>query len=626
MTSYFQPERGPSVISPDGLQRYTEALDSYTELASTLALGNTNGKFAIDAAWESGNIYFCNYDDGYVRKIQFDKTPIASLLLSNPTVLSVIQYSSSMENEVSDPPQEDRGIWVADAGTNKVIRTDNQLNILYEATGISNVLAVIATSDDGCFVVTTTTLIKLDLEGNTLATLALSSFVPSVSSPRLVDVALDVNDNVWILVGDLIYNMSYQSGSIGQNLSAIEPLGSSPDLFSSSSSEDVGENMHVGAIDVDRNSGSSQNLYVTGGNSSRAFVIKYTSGGFVESEETYYDISFPYIIKAVQSYGGEWVYLLEDTAKWDEFEYGSSSSSEGYSSSSSFGYSTSSSSTSSSSSSSFVCETDYLVSGNPDSFRDGVYVFSGYNDGRFYYNNGFYSMYWSLADYRWYIGTTLVTVNAYKVEQPGCPDGLWYDVDYSTTFSVSINESSSSSLDSSSSSSNSSVSGPYTNAAFRAAYDSTYYFGTYPTYPIGGSGSQIDKWGQISGPSGVMAEITQAQAESGAGLWGDINTEGDTGSGTDNYLLIYRSQEDEITIKSDTYNVTSGTQFAGDFTLYRGEITGYSTATGDGAYDTNVSVSLYDPLTNSQKVNWSFKSTGPSYFYVILTWEHVNIP
>lgn len=326
ITQYFSPERGPSVISPDGLQKYTEALDSYTQLFSSLNIDNTNSKFAIDSAWESGNIYFCNYDTGYVKKIRFDGTEIASLQLTNPLALSVLQYSNKMESTVTNPPQQDKGVWVIDKGTNKAIKTDNELNILVEV-GASNAVGIISTSDGGCYIVKQYfgggELIKFNSIGNIQYILDYSAFIPAITS--FSDLALDSNDNLWLLANDILYSMRYENGSIYQRIGAISPLGS-PDLFSSSSSENIDEEMHIGAIDVDRNS-IEQYLYITGGNSHKAFIVKYDSSGNYISEETYHDITFPYIIKVVQGLNTEWVYLLEDTAKWDEYEYGSSSSS-----------------------------------------------------------------------------------------------------------------------------------------------------------------------------------------------------------------------------------------------------------------------------------------------------------
>ena len=253
ITQHFEPERGPSVISPDGLQRYTEALDSYTQIASTLNIAKPSTKFAIDAAWESGNIYFCNYDTGYVKKVQFDKTETASLNLTNPWGLSVIQYSNKMESTITDPPQQDRGIWVSDRGTDSVIKTDNELNIVAEATGLSNVVGLIASNDGGCYIVRQTAgeFIKLSSQGVIQDTFGFAEFSPAIT--KFSDITMDADGYIWILADDLLYPMQYQAGFILQRFNSISPLGD-PDLFSSSSSEDGGEEMHVSAIDVDRNS------------------------------------------------------------------------------------------------------------------------------------------------------------------------------------------------------------------------------------------------------------------------------------------------------------------------------------------------------------------------------------
>ena len=358
ITNYFQPERGLSVISPDGLQRYTEALDSYTELASTLNVANINTKFAIDAAWESGDIYFCNHTSGNVKRISFDKTELASLELTNPICLSVIQYGSSMSDTITNPSQKARGCWIADAGTDTVIKTDNDLNIIYEVTGISDVVGIASTPDGGCYVVsqdnpfTVGSLRFISSAGVLQDTLDFGSFIPAITN--FVDIATDNGGVVWIVANDLLYALTFSNETIAQIFSAIDPFGMNPDLYSSSSSEDFPETMHISAIDIDRNSGIYQYLYVTGGDEEKAFVIKYDNGGTFIDEKLHYGITYPYIIKVVQGTNSTSLYILEDTEKWDEDGYGSSSSSSSSSNSSDSSSSSidSSSSTSSSSSSS----------------------------------------------------------------------------------------------------------------------------------------------------------------------------------------------------------------------------------------------------------------------------------
>ena len=64
----------------------------------------------------SGNIYYANYDGGYVRKVKYDGTEIAVLALTNPYMVSVIQNSTAMNSVVTDPPQDDQGCYDRGSG------------------------------------------------------------------------------------------------------------------------------------------------------------------------------------------------------------------------------------------------------------------------------------------------------------------------------------------------------------------------------------------------------------------------------------------------------------------------------------------------------------------------------
>jgi len=347
ITDYYNPSKGLAVISQDGLQKYTEALDSYSQIFATIYTSSNNNRFAIDSAWESGYIYYADYDSGYVKKIEFDGTAIASLALTNPVGLSVMQYAAQMSASVSNPPQSDNGCWIMDAGEGEIVKTDNELNVLVEVTGITDPVGIVSNIDGGCYVMDdgSSALIKLSPAGATLTTLDYADFDPAMVQFR--DMALDANGILWITGDDRLYSFVYSNELIQQRF-VINPLGSDI-LFSSSSSEN-NEEMHIGGIDVDRNS-TNQLVYVSGGNSEKAWIAKYNSSGVNKGEETYYDLSYPYVIKVVQGLNSECLYILEDPEKWDEFGYGSSSSSSSISSESSSSSNSSSSSSISSSSS-----------------------------------------------------------------------------------------------------------------------------------------------------------------------------------------------------------------------------------------------------------------------------------
>jgi hypothetical protein len=302
-------------------------LDSYSQIFTSLYVSNynNNNKYCIDSCWESGNIYYANYDEGYVKKIQYDGTVIATLNLTNPFMVSVIQNSVAMNSTVTYPPQDDQGCWIAKAN-GKIIKTDKNLNILYTYSGTANPLCIKADIDGGCLIVDGGSLIKISSTAEIIVTKNYTDFSPVVTS--FIDLAVDSGGWIWFCANDKLYNLMYDASLIQLvQQFVIDPLGTD-DPFSSSSSEAFSEEEeHLAAIDVDRNVPLIQRyLYVAGGNSYKSFVLKYASGALVDSKQ-YFDMGFPYVIKVVQGMGSDSLYVLDDSAKWDDYGYGSSSSS-----------------------------------------------------------------------------------------------------------------------------------------------------------------------------------------------------------------------------------------------------------------------------------------------------------
>jgi len=324
INQYYNPEQGPMVISSVGSKKFPKKLNSFSDLLTAIYTSASNDKFAIDSSWEAERIYYANYDTGYVRKIQYDGTEIATIELTNPLCLSIIQNASRMSRTVNDPPQEDKGCWIADKGTGNVVKTDNLLNITATLSGISSPVSIIADMDEGCFVA----------ENNTNSIIKVSSAGVQVNSYVLPDepkdMALDINGNLWVVCADKrIYNL-YVSNNVIRKRRSFSPFSNE---FSSSSSS-LEENDEIGAIDVDRHS-TGQYLYVTGGDSNYGWIQKYDSDANLIASNKYLDIAFPYVLKVVQAYTSTSLYILSDTSKWDQYGYGSSSSSSSIDSSSS---------------------------------------------------------------------------------------------------------------------------------------------------------------------------------------------------------------------------------------------------------------------------------------------------
>lgn len=280
ITNPYDVKQGLMITSPSGSQKYTEALNSYSQILANIYTSNfnNNNKYCIDSCWESGNVYYANYDEGYVKKIRYDGTEIASLTLTNPFMVSVIQDSTSMNSTVTYPPQEDQGCWIADKGTGKIIKTDKDLNITAELEGIANPICIKASIDGGCYIVETHTLpsiggnlIKISPTAEIMAIKDYSVFSPAVTT--FIDMAIDLvstNEWIWFCANDKIYNLVYSDGEIDQQF-ILDPF--APDTGTSSSSS-ADEEKHLGAIDIDRR--SPGNLYVSGGNSSQALILKYS--------------------------------------------------------------------------------------------------------------------------------------------------------------------------------------------------------------------------------------------------------------------------------------------------------------------------------------------------------------
>jgi len=347
ITNFYEPSQGLSVISPLGLQKYTEKLDSFSQIYTSIYTSKNNNKYAIDSCWESGNVYYANYDTGFITKIEFDGTEVASLAIDNPLSLSVIQYDDRMSTVVTYPPQQDRGCWAIESNTNSMIKTDNELNVLLTYSGLASPYCVVSDVDGGCVVYNSSpkTIYKFNSNAQLVCSKTLASFSPAATIFQ--DMVIDVNGNVWVAANDAVYNLSVIDSAFILNF-ALDPI-------TEIGVPVVGDAEHIGAIDVDRNSESNQYLYVAGGNDEEAWVVKYDSTGTVIETKRYSNVIYPYVIKCVQGYGSRTLYLLSDPERWDELGYGSSSSSSSYIenwSSSSYSSVSSSSSNSSSSSSS----------------------------------------------------------------------------------------------------------------------------------------------------------------------------------------------------------------------------------------------------------------------------------
>ncbi len=354
ITDYYNPNKGLTVISPIGMQKYTEKLNSFSQVFSSIFNSETNDKHSIDSCWESGNIYYADYDSGYVRKIKFDGTVIASLSLISPVCVSVIQNGLVMSRSIPIVSQEDNGCWIADKGSATVIKTDKNLNILYIYNGVNNPKCIAADVDGGCIVADDASqkVIKLSSIAQQLASLDYSSFSPPITSSteylkeikpfKFVDIfagsssssesisesfsnssstnsssstsSADDIQKFWMLANAKVYLVGYLNGVLMQ-LSFLNPLIGLPTPIYPD------KPYNVGSIDIDL---YERYLYVGIGNNKDSWIRKYSDVTEVLKKQL--DIQFPYVLKVVQGYGSTCLYVLSDEYRVDDFVSSSSSS------------------------------------------------------------------------------------------------------------------------------------------------------------------------------------------------------------------------------------------------------------------------------------------------------------
>jgi len=317
--------QGNLVISSDGSKKVNESISFISQLYSQI-YSSHNTKFAIDSAYETGDIYYCSYDDNFVKKIKYDGTQIGISGIIKPKCVSVIQNSWNMP-DVIVTPSSDLGCWISN-NDGILYKTDARLDIRYTFDRVPNIQGIVSDTDDGCYVIdrTSPALIKFS------STAALTWSFPLTYTP--IDIARDWLGAIWVMgSNNYVYNYTMDMGVIIENF-RIYPLGNLD-------RDPVYDKL--AAIDVDRKDNS---LYVTGGDNTNGWIQKYNyEGAYLCKNEL--DMAFPYIVKVTQGNGSNGVYVLSDPEKWYEFGHDSSSSS----SSSSIDSSSSSSIDSSSSSS-----------------------------------------------------------------------------------------------------------------------------------------------------------------------------------------------------------------------------------------------------------------------------------
>jgi len=299
------------------VESYVYPSELYIDLLATYGT-----KHSVDSCWETGNIYYADYATGTVGKMSFEGTNIATLSLTSPTALSVVQNESKMSivGEVKD-----RGCWIID-GTS-LIKTDYLLNVEKTITGLSNPFMVISSRvDHGCFVVDVNLRI-LQFDSN--ADLVAFGQLPG---GKYIDIAANSYGELVLLGVATLYGYSSSNGSIIQDFATNIQTSvlSSADLY-------------VASMDIDTST-ADQYIYVALGSAGATSVaiggvsgkgqieiMKFSrTGTYVSgtsSSAIDLDLSYPFILRACQHPSSNHIYLLSNIGKHAAIESSSSSSS-----------------------------------------------------------------------------------------------------------------------------------------------------------------------------------------------------------------------------------------------------------------------------------------------------------
>jgi hypothetical protein len=310
LTDFYEPlNNGVMVASDVGIQKFPSDLSSFSAIFNDIAVSNSSSKYCIDSCWESNDIYYLNYINGLVKKVKFDRTEIASLALTNPYALSISQYSIQISQTIAETPQSDKGCWIIDKGSETIIRTDNNLSVLYVLSDVSYANCIVSDIDEGCYfseqhisgLNLIGNIVKLSRDAQVLDLKNYASFSPVIthSVDKLV---VDGDGVLWILANDIIYNVTFENNVLNQEFVLYPLLG-------------LGKEYHVLSMDFDIRDGY---LYVVAGNSTDSMVFKYDSDGNLVLTGSN-DIPCPYIVKVVQGFNSSCFYALSDPSKWDPY-------------------------------------------------------------------------------------------------------------------------------------------------------------------------------------------------------------------------------------------------------------------------------------------------------------------
>lgn len=304
--TYYNPTSGVYVFATEGSQKIDASLSAFTNILNDVRVNSSQN--VADICWESSDVYYCSYD-GKVRKIGFDDEIIAELQLVEPIGVSAIQYAATMSDAVSAPPQSDNGCWIADVGTGDVIRTNENLESIYEFGGVISPSYIVSDIDDGCYVAddNSLTIIKLDSMARMKGVIWYNADIaPSIATITEMKAYLgsNGNNNLLVLANDKIYRIEYYAG--------VFTLKTTIDPNADLSEIEFIDDFNVRSIDVDRKEGY---LYVVGSNAGSGWVLKYDLNGVLISRNSDLQMACPIVVRVVQCFASSDLYILGDSSR-----------------------------------------------------------------------------------------------------------------------------------------------------------------------------------------------------------------------------------------------------------------------------------------------------------------------
>lgn len=295
--------RGAIAFGTDSYQQiFSQYRSSFTIITGELPYEDSVSfptKHAIDSCWTTGNIY--RLDGEVILKTDFNNEVLSSLSSSSSNSLSVIQNSVPMEDE---NPSDDEclGCWIV-SGTS-IIKTDNDLSILFEITNLDSPTLICSNHlSGGCYVVNEGMgIYEFSSDGDLIG---VSTFVDL----EIINILSNSLGKLFVLTETELYKMSNTDGVISTDVDY-------------NISTHLSSGMTIGAFDVDT---SSDQIFVAAGSSTNIQLLKFNSSGSGILDTSTVTGDFPYLLKVSQHPSSNSLFIISDDDKKDSVNSSSSS-------------------------------------------------------------------------------------------------------------------------------------------------------------------------------------------------------------------------------------------------------------------------------------------------------------